>query len=119
MPTDTIDELLKNVFAYAMALDVNRAMNDPDGMRATAKKLEQTAAQLEDACQTTDVTTVASNALEAFSVTRPLYDILASLRTCNTAIMQNDREGAVAAVRTMSAALKSLALVLGMDPKTL
>lgn len=119
MPADNIDELLKNVFAYAMALDVNRVMDNPDGMRATAEKLEQTTAQLEDACQTTDVTTVASNALEAFSVTRPLYDVLASLRTCNAAILRNDRESAIAAVHAMSAALRSLALVLGMDPKTL
>lgn len=119
MPANNIDELLKNVFAYAMALDVNRAMNAPDGMRATAEKLEQTAARLKDTCQTTDAKATASNALEAFSVTRPLYDILASLRTCNVAIMQNDREGAIAAVRAMSAALESLALVLGMDPKTL
>lgn len=119
MPADNTDELLKNVFAYAMALDVRRAMNDPDGMRATAEKLEQTAAQLESAWQTTDAKAGASNALEVFSVTRPLYDMLASLRTCNAAIMRNDREGAVAAVRAMSAALRSLALVLGMDPKML
>lgn len=119
MPADNINELLKNVFAYAMALDVNRVMNDPDGMRATAKKLEQTAIRLENACQTTDAKATTSNALEAFSVTRPLYDVLASLRTCNTAILQNDRESAVAAVHAMSAALKSLTLVLGMDPKTL
>jgi len=119
MPADNIDELLKNVFAYAMVLDVRHAMNDSDSMRATAEKLEQTAAQLEDACRTADAKAIASNALEAFSVTRPLYEVLASLRTCNAAIMRNDREGAVAAVRAMSATLRSLALVLGMDPKTL
>lgn len=119
MPADNIDELLKNVFAYAMALDVNHAMNDPNGMRATAEKLEQTAVRLENACRTADTKTTTSNALEAFSVTRPLYDMLASLRTCNAAIMQNDREGAIMAVHAMSAALKSLALVLGMNPKTL
>ena len=119
MPADNIDELLKNVFTYAMALDVRRAMNDPDGMRATAEKLEQTAARLENVCQTAGAKTIASNALEAFSVTRSLYDMLASLRTCNAAILRNDREGAITAVRAMSAALGSLALVLGMDPKTL
>lgn len=119
MPTDNIDELLKNVFAYAMALDVNHAMNDPDGMCATTEKLEQTAVRLENACRTADTKTTTSNTLEAFSVTRPLYDVLASLRTCNAAIMQNDRKGAIAAVHAMSAALKSLALVLGMNPKTL
>lgn len=119
MPTDNIDELLKNMFAYAMALDVSRAMNNPDNMRATAEKLKQTAARLENACQTADDKTIKSSALEAFSVTRPLYDVLASLRTCNTAILRNDREGAIAAVRAMSAALGSLAIILGMDPKTL
>ena len=118
MPADNIDELLKNVFAYAMALDVRRAMNDPDGIRATAEKLEQTAARLENVCQTADANAVTSNALEAFSVTRPLYDVLASLRTCNAAILRNDREGAITAVRAMLATLESLALVLGMDPKT-
>ena len=119
MPTDNIDELLKNVFAYAMALDVSRAMNNPDGMRATSEKLEQTAARLENACQTTDDKAITSNALEAFSVTRPLYDVLASLRTCNAAILRNDRESAITAVHAMSAALESLALILGMDPETL
>lgn len=119
MPTNNPDELLKNIFAYAMALDVRQAMNDPDGMQATATKLEQTAMQLKDACQTIETKAAAPNAFEAFSVTRPLYDILASLRTCNTAILRNDREAAIAAVCTMSAALKSLALILGMNPKTL